>query len=73
MRDGGLLSLGPEPSFPARRAAEYVDRIIHGARPSDLPVERPTKFQLSVNLATAEVLGLTIPPAILARADEVIQ
>jgi len=72
-RDGGLLSLGTDLGFVFRRAAEYVHRIIHGARPSDLPVERPAKFRLSVNLDTAKALGLTIPPAILARADEVIE
>ena len=73
VRDGGLLSLGTEPGFPARRAAEYVDRIIRGARPNELPVERPTKFQLSVNLKTAKALGLTLPLSILGRADEVIE
>ena len=70
---GGLLSLGTDMGFIFRRAAEYVDRIIHGARPSELPVQRPAKFQLSVNLDTAKTLGLSIPPAILARADEVIE
>jgi putative tryptophan/tyrosine transport system substrate-binding protein len=72
-RDGGLLSLGTDLGFVFRRAAEYVHRIIHGARPSDLPVERPAKFRLSVNLDTAKALGLAVPPAILARADEVIE
>ena len=56
-----------------QRGAEYVHRIIHGARPSELPVERPTKFQLSVNLVTAKAIGIVVPAAILARADEVIE
>ena len=72
-QDGGLLQLGTDLDYIVRRAAEYVRRIIHGARPSELPVERPAKFRLSVNLATAKVLGLTIPPTILGRAEEVIE
>jgi putative ABC transport system substrate-binding protein len=72
-QDGGLLQLGTDLDYIVRRAAEYVRRIIHGARPSELPVERPAKFRLSVNLKTAAALGLTIPPSILARADEVIE
>jgi putative tryptophan/tyrosine transport system substrate-binding protein len=72
-RDGGLLSLGTDIGSIFRSAAEYVHRIIHGARPSELPVQRPTKFELVVNLKTAKALGLTIPPSILVRADEVIE
>jgi putative tryptophan/tyrosine transport system substrate-binding protein len=72
-QDGGLLSLGTDMGPIFRRAAEYVHRIIHGARPSELPVERPAKFRLSVNLKTAKTLGLTIPPSILGPADEVIE
>jgi putative ABC transport system substrate-binding protein len=72
-RDGGLLQLGTDLDYIVRRAAEYVHRIIHGARPSELPVERPAKFRLEVNLTTAKALGLTVPPAILARAEEVIE
>ena len=70
---GGLMSYGP--NFPAlfQRAAEYVDKILRGAKPSDLPVEQPTKFDLVVNLKTAKELGLTIPTALLAAADEVIE
>ena len=72
-QDGGLLSLGTDIGSIFRGAAEYVHRIVHGARPSELPVQRPTKFKLVVNLKTARDLGLTIPPSILARADEVIE
>jgi putative ABC transport system substrate-binding protein len=72
-RDGGLLSLGTDLGSIFRNAAEYVHRIIRGARPSELPVQRPTKFELVVNLRTAKALGLTIPPLILVRADEVIE
>jgi putative ABC transport system substrate-binding protein len=72
-QDGGLLSLGTDMGPVFQRAAEYVHRILHGARPSELPVERPARFRLSVNLATAKAIGIIVPPAILARADEVIE
>ena len=68
---GGLLSLGPNLVDSYRRAASHVDKILRGTKPGDLPMEQPTKFDLVVNLKTAKGLGLTIPPAVLARADEV--
>jgi putative ABC transport system substrate-binding protein len=72
-RDGGLLSYGPDPVDSFRRAATYVDRILRGAKPGDLPVQFPTKYEMVVNLKTAKALGLTIPETLLATADEVIQ
>jgi putative ABC transport system substrate-binding protein len=77
MRDfveaGGLISYGANYNEPSRRAAVYVDKILKGAKPADLPVEQPMKFELVVNLKTAQILGLTLSPELLFQADEVIR
>jgi putative ABC transport system substrate-binding protein len=70
---GGLISYGPDTVDPFRRAAEYVDRILRGEKPADLPVQAPTKFEMAINLKAAKALGLTVPPSVLAQAGEVIE
>ena len=73
VEQGGPISYAPDPRIQLRRAADYVDMIVSGARPGELPIEEPTKFELVVNLKTAKALGITIPESILLRADEVIR
>jgi putative ABC transport system substrate-binding protein len=73
LTNGGFLSYGPSYPDLFRRAAEIVDKILRGAKPGEIPVEQPTKFDLVVNLITAQALGLDVPPTLLARADEVIE
>jgi putative tryptophan/tyrosine transport system substrate-binding protein len=71
--DGALICYGPDPIDPHRKAAGYIDRILKGEKPADLPVQAATKFELVVNLKTAKALGLTVQPSLLSRADEIIE
>jgi putative ABC transport system substrate-binding protein len=73
VKEGGLMSYGTVPSDAFRRAAAYVDAILNGAKPSEIPVQQPTKSEMVVNMTAAKGLGLDVPPTLLARADEVIE
>jgi putative ABC transport system substrate-binding protein len=73
VEDGGLMSYATNPNDLSRRAAVFVDKILKGTKPADLPIEQPTKFRLVINLKAAKQIGLTIPPSVLAKADKVIK